>query len=509
MEPQFRKKADGSIILSDSWEALGVKKKNKGRAWALPLSPEEVLEANKEAFKEYMELFPEGREVIAIKLQQSSAQPSTKSHPPVPVSSLRITVPPVPPAVGSLEPSDMDDSELVAAAEHAEAQATRYGAVQALAACLFNLKDHSLALTQEESRHIISLWQDLSDFDKGRTVYPPRHQDTLTKGHFRATKKLVAPGVESTRRSFVGSSSPAQWPNCNRVVEAIFVKLCMAFTSGKKTPEGTRSRWTRVIHAYKQIRECILSNAHVMTETTIQLPEVNTATLAQWYSKRTRSQETDVLQQAICTPEAPESGPVEQRSTLQKDTILSVPTDNPHVFVLPKNAAGKAILKLHVPTSVPAQQRLPGALQSLPVLSTPLSAGPVPLPAVPVFLLPGPRPEGPSSQPAPRLILPARPSTATAGSAQEVAVPHSQGTGVPYTTERYRKRKLEKEKAGIHSRRYVRKSEVILCKKCQKKREPPTHQQYFGNWYCEETATVPLAEWRESLAAKGYGKKNK
>ncbi|KAG9328912.1 hypothetical protein JZ751_009327 [Albula glossodonta] len=355
-----------------------------------------------------------------------------------------------------------------------------YGAVQALAACLFNLKDHGLALTQEESRHIISLWQDLSDFDKGRTVYPPRHQDTLTKGHFRATKKLVAPGVESTRRSFVGSSSPAQWPNCNRVVEAVFVQLCMAFTSGKKTPEGTRSRWTRVIHAYKQIRECILSNAHVMTETTIQLPEVNTATLAQWYSKRTRSQETDVLQQAICTPEAPESGPVEQRSTLQKDTILSVPTDNPHVFVLPKNTAGKAKLKLHVPTSVPAQQRLPGALQSLPVLSTPLSAGPVPLPAVPVFLLPGPRPEGPSSQPAPRLILPARPSTATAGSAQEVAVPHSQGTGVPYTTERYRKRKLEKEKAGIHSRRYVRKSEVILCKKCQKKREPPTHQQYLA-----------------------------
>ncbi|KAG9328549.1 hypothetical protein JZ751_013038 [Albula glossodonta] len=209
----------------------------------------------------------------------------------------------------------------------------------------------------------------------------------------------------------------------------------------EEDPRGHRSRWTRVIHAYKQIRECILSNAHVMTETTIQLPEVNTATLAQWYSKRTRSQETDVLQQAICTPEAPESGPVEQRSTMQKDTILSVPTDNPHVFVLPKNTAGKAKLKLHVPTSVPAQQRLPGALQSLPVLSTPLSAGPVPLPAVPVFLLPGPRPEGPSSQPAPRLILPARPSPATAGSAQEVAVPHSQGTGVPYTTERYRKRK--------------------------------------------------------------------
>lgn len=83
-------------------------------------------------------------------------------------------------------------------------------------------------------------------------------------------------------RCFVGSHGPAQWPDCNRLVEAIFIKLCMAITGRKKSPVGSQSRWTQVIHSYKNIRECILGNAKVMDETTIQLPEVNTATLAQW-----------------------------------------------------------------------------------------------------------------------------------------------------------------------------------------------------------------------------------
>ncbi|KAI4809519.1 hypothetical protein KUCAC02_018395 [Chaenocephalus aceratus] len=60
------------------------------------------------------------------------------------------------------------------------------------------------------------------------------------------------------KECFIGAHSPAQWPNCNRVVEA---------------------RFKMVIRAYKHIRECVITNAKVMTETTIQLPEVNVATI--------------------------------------------------------------------------------------------------------------------------------------------------------------------------------------------------------------------------------------
>lgn len=104
-----------------------------------------------------------------------------------------------------------------------------FAAVQNLAETLVELREHSFALTREESAQIITLWQGLADYDKEKTVYSPRHKSSLKTGRFRATKKIVAPGVESTRRCFVGANSPAQWPDCNRIVEAVFVKLCALY----------------------------------------------------------------------------------------------------------------------------------------------------------------------------------------------------------------------------------------------------------------------------------------
>ncbi|CAL8237825.1 unnamed protein product, partial [Merluccius merluccius] len=156
-----------------------------------------------------------------------------------------------------------------------------YGAVQDLAEFLFGLRDHRLALTGEECAQIITLWQALGEYDKKRTVYPPRHQTSLKQGRFRATKKIVAPGVESTKRCFVGAHSPAQWPDCNRVVEAIFIRLCALYPGAVRCDGRRVSRFTVVTRAYNHIKECIVSNAKVMSETTIQLPEVNAATLTQ------------------------------------------------------------------------------------------------------------------------------------------------------------------------------------------------------------------------------------
>ncbi|KAL1259000.1 hypothetical protein QQF64_009577 [Cirrhinus molitorella] len=80
-------------------------------------------------------------------------------------------------------------------------------------------------------------------------------------------------------------------------------------------------------------------------------------------------------------------------------------------------------------------------------------------------------------------------------------------TTVPYSTEYYRKKKQEREQIGLKSRKYVRKNKVILRKKCNKERKPPSHLQYFGNWYCEEAATESFTEWRAALEMRGYGKK--
>lgn len=83
-------------------------------------------------------------------------------------------------------------------------------------------------------------------------------------------------------RCFVGAHSPAQWPDCNRVVEAIFIRLCALYPNAVRCDGGRVSRFTMVTHAYKHIQQCIITNAKVMSETTIQLPEVNAATVTQW-----------------------------------------------------------------------------------------------------------------------------------------------------------------------------------------------------------------------------------
>ncbi|XP_076854766.1 uncharacterized protein LOC143509853 [Brachyhypopomus gauderio] len=379
-------------------------------------------------------------------------------------------------------------------------------------------------------------------------VYAPRHQATLNKGRFRVTKKIVAPGVESTRRCFVGANSPAQWPDCNRVVEAIFVRLCITFPNPKNIGGVRFGRWTLICRAYKHIRECVLSNAHVMQGTTIQLPEVNATTLSEWYCRRTRSQESDVLHQGIMPPEAPVSGPTTQRSTPQKDSLASHPsTDSPHVFVLPPDTAGTAKLKRRLTftsgpaSSAPPQQNLPAPPQCVSY-SMPTDPG-----FCLVYVVPGPGPDSHSQVVAQGVthIMPATashimPATAshimpaTASHSQGVAhimpatASHSQGVAhimpatagssqgalavtqmsdVPYTTQQYRKRKLKNEMAGIKTRKYVRHTSAIICRRCQKERKPPTHQQYFGNWYCEETDTMSLEDWKAMLVARGYGKK--
>ncbi|XP_061574042.1 uncharacterized protein LOC133440742 [Cololabis saira] len=221
-----------------------------------------------------------------------------------------------------------------------------YGAVQDLAEFLVGLRHHRLALSGEEANQVITLWQMLGEYDKRKTIYPIRHRTNLEQGRFRATKKIVAPGVESTKRSFIGAHSPAQWPDCNRVVEAVFLRLCALYPNAVHCDGKKVSRFTMMARLYKHIRECVITNSRVMSETTIQLPEVNAATLTQWYSRRSRGREQKILLRGVPAPDPPMAAPEKLCPAVQKDpSLFSASLLPPHQFILPLNTAGEAHLK--------------------------------------------------------------------------------------------------------------------------------------------------------------------
>ncbi len=128
-----------------------------------------------------------------------------------------------------------------------------------LAEYLVELRGYTaLSLTNQEANTIIALWQNLDDRDMKQVVYAARHQKRLLSGRFRVPKTPTqTPGVESTTRSVLGTSSaPAQWPDFCRLVETIFIRLCTIHPSPKRKGKGTLSRWSLILQDYRRIRAC-------------------------------------------------------------------------------------------------------------------------------------------------------------------------------------------------------------------------------------------------------------
>ncbi len=113
------------------------------------------------------------------------------------------------------------------------------------------------------------------------------------------------PGVDSTKICVLGSSgSPAQWPNCCHLVEIIFIRLCNIHRSPKKQQTESLSRWNLILRDYRRIWELIRSNEMVMSETTLQLVEVNQRKLTMWHNNHLKGQEVSVLLQGLDLPVA-------------------------------------------------------------------------------------------------------------------------------------------------------------------------------------------------------------
>lgn len=70
--------------------------------------------------------------------------------------------------------------------------------------------------------------------------------------------------------------------------------------------------------------------------------------------------------------------------------------------------------------------------------------------------------------------------------------------------------KVEREQADSGSqktKKYKPRTKGTTCGKCKKLRDNSTHSQYYGVWFCEETATESKEQWLRSQEERRRAKK--
>ncbi|XP_049341399.1 uncharacterized protein LOC125805116 isoform X2 [Astyanax mexicanus] len=350
--------------------------------------------------------------------------------------------------------------------------------VDRLAEYLVDLREQtSLFLTNQQVSTIIELWGNLPDGDKKRVLYAARHQQRLLSGRFRTPKKpSQTPGVESTTRCVLGASSaPAQWPDCCRLVETIFIRLCTIYPSPKRKGKGALSRWSLILKDYHKIRQLVLGNSMVMQGTSLQLVEVNQNTLIQWHNSRVKRQELAVLLQGTnLPPRLPEATePLLEPKTFPAEPVQA---NQEHQYKLPESTAGQA------------KQRLQTIRPKAPVSKQLFASPPVPFQIFPT---------GTAFQPLPVVqtvpMVQAVPLLQTVPMVQAVSVLQPgafvqapiQQPATPIATS-----------GATPKRPYRRTVQANTCKKCGQFRTNETgHSQYRGRVFCPQTETVSREEW--------------
>lgn len=189
-----------------------------------------------------------------------------------------------------------------------------------------------------------------------------------------------------------------------------------------------------------------------------------------------------------------------QRSKAQDKKILIQGLELPS----PKMTIAKVLDALPKPTSLPS-----GGADPFKFHDPPSTIGMAKLKS---------RPRKPTSTPRPSVAVPILPSPTLAcnigitfqlvskDGSSTVLIPSS---GVPYSTEQYRKRKQEQDERGKPRRKYVRTATTVKCSKCGEDRIPPGHKQYTGYRYCVNKDTKPFTEWRDDLQKAGVARKRK
>ncbi|XP_026109429.1 uncharacterized protein LOC113081601 [Carassius auratus] len=399
---------------------------------------------------------------------------------------LRVRAPSAAPVPSVQDPLDTPVPSAMAVDEHCIPGMDR---VDALAECLVELRTQtSLTLTNQQVATIVGLWQNLDKFDKDRVVYAARHQDRLLTGRFRSPKKkaVFTPGVDSTKRCVLGSSgSPAQWPNCCRLVEMIFIRLCNIHRSPKKQRTESLSRWDLILRDYRKIRQLILSNGMVMNDTTLQLVEVNQRTLTTWHNNRLKGQEVSLLLQGLDLPEArPVALDVLPPARVQP-VVPPQYSHQLHTYQMPPDTAGQAKTKFRkiapsaTCTSATATSIWPSAVHPQRSATSSHLRTICPRPTAPHPLVP----DTPTAPVVSQMFLvpcPAPFSTINPGAIS--SEPPANDTATPT------------------KRSYNRTVKANSCRKCGQFRTQETgHSQYKGKIYCPNKETITKEQWLQIM----------
>ncbi|CAK6975525.1 uncharacterized protein LOC124857001 [Scomber scombrus] len=202
-------------------------------------------------------------------------------------------------------------------------------------------------ITNAEVEEIVGLWEKLPDADKSPVEY------------------VAVSGIESMERCIAsGGSGPSMWPDASRLVEAIFVQLCILHPGSKRVLGCLVTRWKLVLRDYNAIRNVVNTHPALKTRTSLQLFVVNQTTLSQWHKKRTSAQERTTLIATVVHMQAEESQPVpstsmyEARSPQEGEEDQSIggpscafPAPNP---IVSANAAATVTTSTSLATTLPA-----------------------------------------------------------------------------------------------------------------------------------------------------------
>ena len=218
-----------------------------------------------------------------------------------------------------------------------------YVAVANLAEYLKSLRDPG-GLSDGQAANVIMLWNMLSDYDKKPTEFPPRHQEAL-KSRFKASsKRKQTPGVESSRRAFLGANSgPATKPDANRIMESLIERLVDLEIDPVRVGGKLDKNWpARVLKQYGNIRSKVMLSRRVKDETSLQLAEINRHTLTAWHNKKSKRMEQDVLVQGcqLQRPAFSSKEPVPEPKDKPAARTKFVP--HPMQFPMQPNTSGQA-----------------------------------------------------------------------------------------------------------------------------------------------------------------------
>ncbi|XP_052471895.1 uncharacterized protein LOC128028661 [Carassius gibelio] len=356
-----------------------------------------------------------------------------------------------------------------------------YDHVVRLANSLVDLR-HEGFITQQKVDEIVTLWDKLSEFDKGALIYPARHRDRLMKGRFKVSHSVtnVTPGADSLKRCFLGEGSgPAQWPNASRLVKAVCLALCRIYPAGQTVAGVKVNRWAVILRNYRIIRDVVLDSPRLMAETRLQLFELNHHTLSQWHNARKRRQEKEVLEQGIQTFTTPLVASEPLPPVLFKHPQPVRHGHQAYEFNIPVDASGQAVQRVR---GQPPKVGTTSAAVGMPAAAQHAQGQPPPVQEV--FAV---------SDPA-RLLQ----ATDTATIAEPPATPP--GPKVPRTTAWRRRKAAEAAAAQGATPKKRNQTEQYICQKCgQPKTKEFGHSRFGGAHFCAKSSGKTVEQWMEEM----------